>query len=140
MSVAIVGIGIHPFGRFEGVTGSTWAPHAVRQALARRRHRVARRAVRVGGSLAAMLPGATSRSDADQLVNQLGLTGLQFTNVHNGCATAGSTLAIGAARSSSRAQYDLGVCVGFDKHPRGHFNADAGAARACRTGTASSAS
>ena len=54
-------------------------------------------------------------------MSQLGLTGIQFTNVHNGCATAGSTLAMGTAMIESGA-YDVGVCVGYDRHPRGHFN------------------
>ena len=33
MDVAIVGIGIHPFGRHEGVSGRQQGAHAVRQAL-----------------------------------------------------------------------------------------------------------
>ena len=42
------------------------------------------------------------------------LTGLQFINVANGCATGGSALisAYGAIRSG---QYDLGLVVGFDQ-------------------------
>ncbi len=47
MSVAIVGIGIHPFGRFEGVTGLDLGAYAVRQARRRCGHHVAGRAVRV---------------------------------------------------------------------------------------------
>ena len=43
--------------------------------------------------------------------------------MHNGCATAGSSLAMAAAVIESGA-HDLGVAVGYDKHPRGHFNAD----------------
>ena len=31
--VAIVGVGIHPFGRFEGKTGLDLGAHAVRQAV-----------------------------------------------------------------------------------------------------------
>ena len=39
----------------------------------------------------------------------------------NGCATGGSSLhaAYSAIKSG---EYDLGVVVGFDKHPRGAFN------------------
>jgi acetyl-CoA acetyltransferase len=33
VNVAIVGVGIHPFGRFEGVTGLDLGAHAVRQAV-----------------------------------------------------------------------------------------------------------
>jgi acetyl-CoA C-acetyltransferase len=122
VSVAIAGIGIHPFGRFEGATGLDLGAHAVRQALGDAGITWPDVQFAFGGSLAGSLPGSDESSQADALVSQLGLTGLQFTNVHNGCATAGSTLAMGVALIESGA-YDLGVCVGFDKHPRGHFNA-----------------
>ena len=122
MSVAIVGIGIHPFGRFEGATGLDLGAFAIRQALADAGIAWTDAQFAFGGSLAGSLPGSEESSQADALVSQLGLTGIQFTNVHNGCATAGSTLAMGVALIESGA-YDLGVCVGFDKHPRGHFNA-----------------
>ena len=46
-------------------------------------------------------------------------------NVANGCATAGSALSV-AAHTIGAGAFDLGLAVGFDKHPRGHFNADAG--------------
>jgi acetyl-CoA acetyltransferase len=122
MSVAIVGIGIHPFGRFEGSSGLDLGAFAVRQALADAGTGWTDAQFAFGGSLAGSLPGSDESSQADALVSQLGLTGIQFTNVHNGCATAGSTLAMGVALIESGA-YDVGVCVGFDKHPRGHFNA-----------------
>jgi acetyl-CoA acetyltransferase len=65
--------------------------------------------------------GSQDAGNADSLVNELGLTGLQFTNIWNGCATGGSSLhaAYSAIKSG---EYDLGVVVGFDKHPRGAFN------------------
>ncbi|MEM6775772.1 MAG: thiolase family protein, partial [Pseudomonadota bacterium] len=65
--------------------------------------------------------GSQDGGNADSLVNLLGLTGLQFTNIWNGCATGGSSL--NAAYSAIKAgQYDVGLVVGFDKHPRGAFN------------------
>ncbi len=45
--VAIVGIGMHPFGRTDGVSGRQQAVHAARLALGRRRHRVGPGPVRV---------------------------------------------------------------------------------------------
>ena len=122
MSVAIIGIGIHPFGRFEGATGLDLGASAIRQALADAGLAWTDVQFAFGGSLAGSLPGSEESSQADALVSQLGLTGIQFTNVHNGCATAGSTLAMGVALIESGA-YDVGVCVGFDKHERGHFAA-----------------
>jgi acetyl-CoA acetyltransferase len=121
--VAIVGVGMHPFGRFEGMRGLDLGAYAVRQALMDAGITWPDIEFAFGGSLAGSLAGSEESSQADAMVSDLGLTGLQFTNVHNGCATAGSTLAMSAALIESGA-YDLGVCVGFDKHPRGHFNAN----------------
>ena len=123
MNVAIVGVGMHPFGRFEGMRGLDLGAYAVRQALMDAGVTWPDIEFAFGGSLAGSLAGSEESSQADAMVSDLGLTGLQFTNVHNGCATAGSTLAMGAALIESGA-YDVGVCVGFDKHPRGHFNAN----------------
>ena len=121
MNVAIVGVGIHPFGRFEGVTGLDLGAYAARRALQDAGIEWRDVQFAFGGSLAGLLPGSDESVQADQLVNLLGLTGIPFTNVHNGCATAGSMLAMGAALIES-GQYELGVCVGFDRHARGHFN------------------
>ena len=65
-----------------------------------------------GGSMAA---GA-----ADTMVSQLGLTGLLFINVANGCATGGSAL-FSAYNTIKSGVFDLGIAIGFDKHERGAF-------------------
>tara|TARA_R100001244_G_scaffold86820_1_gene66300 strand:+ start:69896 stop:70975 length:1080 start_codon:yes stop_codon:yes gene_type:complete len=67
--------------------------------------------------------GSAASGNADNMVSQLGLTGIQFINVSNGCATGGSALnaAVSAIKSG---EYEMGMAVGFDKHPRGAFNAD----------------
>ena len=113
--VAIVGIGIHPFGRTEGVSGMDQGAFAARQAL--KDAGVDWRDVQFayGGSEAA--------GNADTIVAKLGLTGIPFMNVKNGCATGGSAL-IAAANTIEAGQYDLGLVLGFDKHPRGAFDPD----------------
>ncbi len=121
--VAIVGIGIHPFGRHDGVSGMAMGAHATRAALADAGVQWTDLQFAYGGSLASMLPGNEGSGTADTLVNELGLTGLQFINVANGCATAGSALAA-SVQAIASGQFDLGLAVGFDKHPRGMFNAD----------------
>jgi acetyl-CoA C-acetyltransferase len=121
--VAIIGIGIHPFGRHDGVSGSAMGAFATRAALADAGVEWKDLQFAYGGSLASMLPGNEGSGTADTLVNELGLTGLQFINVMNGCATAGSALAA-SVQAVSSGQFDLGLAVGFDKHPRGMFNAD----------------
>jgi acetyl-CoA acetyltransferase len=60
---------------------------------------------------------------ADAVLPRLGLTGLQAINVANGCATGGSAL-LGAYWAIKSGEFDVGVAFGFDKHPRGAFNAD----------------
>ena len=66
---------------------------------------------------------ARTRGNADTLVGDLGLTGLPFVNVANGCATGGSALIMSDTTIRSGA-YEFGIAIGFDKHPRGAFNAD----------------
>jgi acetyl-CoA acetyltransferase len=111
--VHIVGIGIHPFGRTEGRSGLDQGEFAIRAALADAGLEWPQMQFAYGGSDAA--------GKADTLVAQLGETTLPFVNVLNGCATGGAALfgGCGAIRSGDA---DLGVVVGFDKHPRGAFD------------------
>ncbi|XHR99197.1 acetyl-CoA acetyltransferase [Sphingomonas sp. DBB INV C78] len=112
--VFIVGAGIHPFGRTDGRSGLQQGAFAVRQALSD-----------VGldwSDVQFGYGGSDASGNADTIVNELGLTGLQFINVKNGCATGGSAL-FGAFSGIASGQFDLGVAIGFDKHPRGAFNA-----------------
>ena len=67
--------------------------------------------------------GSSAAGNADAALPRLGLTGVQFINVANGCATGGSSLLSGYWAIKS-GEFDLGVVIGFDKHPRGAFNAD----------------
>ncbi|WP_420752287.1 thiolase family protein [Rhodococcus sp. O3] len=113
MKVAIVGIGIHRFGRTEGVSGLEQGAYAARQAMADAGVEFKDIQFAYGGS--------DSAGNADTLVSTLGLTGLPFVNVSNGCATGGSALTSAVSRIRS-GESDLGLVVGFDKHPRGAFN------------------
>ena len=112
IDVAIVGIGMHEFGRTEGVSGMDQGVIAVRRALADAGASWDDMQFAFGGSMAA---GA-----ADTMVSLLGLTGLQFINVMNGCATGGSAL-FSAYNTIRSGVFDLGIAIGFDKHERGAF-------------------
>ena len=112
--VYIIGAGIHPFGRTEGKSGREQGVHAVREAMTDAGLEWPDIECAYGGSAAA--------GSADIMVNELGLTSLPFTNVANGCATGGSALA-SAQMAISSGMYDLALATGFDKHPRGSFNA-----------------
>jgi len=111
--VLIIGAGIHPFGRTDGVSGMQQGVFAVRQALADAGIAWPDIEIAFGGSSAA--------GNADTMVSELGLTGVPFINVANGCATGGSAL-FGAYSAILAGQADLALAVGFDKHPRGSFD------------------
>ena len=113
--VYIIGAGIHPFGRTPERSGRDQGAFAVREALAD--------ANLEWSDIDCAFGGSQASGNADILVNDLGLTGLQFTNVRNGCATGGSALSSARAAIAS-GDHEIAVAVGFDKHPRGAFNAD----------------
>ena len=115
MDVAIVGIGIHPFGRTPERSGLQQGAHAARLALSD--------AGIEWKDIQFAFGGSASAGTADSLVNELGLTGIPFMNVANGCATGGSSL-ISAYNAIKSGEHDLGLVSGFDKHDRGAFNAD----------------
>lgn len=112
--VCIIGVGIHKFGRTDGMSGLDQGVVAVRAALADAGLEWPDVQFAYGGSDAAGNP--------DTMVERLGLTGVQFINVRNGCAAGGSALA-SAQMAIKSGEYDIGLAVGFDKHPRGAFNA-----------------
>lgn len=111
--VAIIGIGLHPFGRHDTLSGRAQGAIALRKAL---------KDAGIGwDAIGAAYGGSHDAGNADALCNDLGLTGLPFVNVANGCATGGSALASAVAAIRSGAT-EFAVAVGFDKHPRGAFN------------------
>ncbi|WP_313803672.1 thiolase family protein [Sphingobium sp.] len=111
--VFIVGAGIHRFGRTPGLSGLQQGVYAVRQAL--------ERTGLTWPDVGFAFGGSDSAGNADTMVSELGLTGLPFVNVANGCATGGSAL-FGAYSTIKSGEFDLGIAVGFDKHPRGSFS------------------
>jgi acetyl-CoA C-acetyltransferase len=110
--VAIVGIGIHPFGRHE-LSGMEQGVVAARSAMADAGIEWSDVQYAFGGSHAA--------GNADTMVSRLGLTGVPFINVSNGCATGGSAL-ISAYNAIKAGAADVVMAIGFDKHPRGAFD------------------
>ena len=111
--VFIVGAGIHSFGRTPGLSGLQQGVVAVRQALDR--------AGLAWPDIQFAFGGSDAAGNADTMVAELGLTGIPFINVANGCATGGSAM-FGAYSTIKSGEFDLGLAVGFDKHPRGSFS------------------
>jgi acetyl-CoA acetyltransferase len=110
--VAIVGIGIHPFGRHD-LSGMEQGVVAARAAMAD--------AGISWGDVQYAFGGSHAAGNADTMVSKLGLTGVPFINVSNGCATGGSAL-ISAYNAIKAGAADVVMAIGFDKHPRGAFD------------------
>ncbi len=123
--VAIVGIGMHPFGRHHGYSSLDMGVYAARQAVRDAGITWDDLQFAFGGSMSQASGGGQGQASPDTMVGRLGLTGLPFVNVMNGCATAGSALAM-AVRTIQSGAHDLGLVVGMDKHPRGAFDPDPG--------------
>jgi acetyl-CoA C-acetyltransferase len=113
--VAIIGVGLHPFGRFEGKSAMEMGADAISAALGDAGVEWKDIQFGVGGSWTVANP--------DAIVSLVGLTGIPFTDVFNACATAASAAKV-CADSIRLGDYDIGIAVGMDKHPRGAFTED----------------
>ena len=110
----IIGLGVHPFGR-HSLSGADQGVVAINEALKDAGLQWTDIQFAYGGSMQAGHP--------DTIIPKLGpLTGIHFANAVNGCATGGSALS-SATFAIKSGDYDLGLVVGFDKHPRGAFAA-----------------
>lgn len=111
--VAIIGVGMVPFGRHApSYSGLAMGADAARRALSDAGVAWADVGYAVGGSKESGKP--------DSMVSSLGLTGVPFVSVRNGCSTGGVALAT-AANAIRAGETDIALAVGFDKHPRGAF-------------------
>ena len=111
--VGIIGVGIHPFGRHPGTTGLEMAVSASRSAL--------KDCGLSWGEIDFAAGGSDAAGNADTSVSALGLTGVPFINVRNGCATGGSALTTAHAMLRAGAA-QTALVMGFDKHPPGAFD------------------
>ena len=113
--VAIIGVGLHPFGRFEGKSAMEMGVDAIFAAVADAGVEWKDIQFATGGSWTVANP--------DAIVGMVGLSGIPFTNVFNACATAASA-AKACADGIRLGDYDIGIAIGLDKHPRGAFTED----------------
>jgi acetyl-CoA acetyltransferase len=113
--VAIIGVGIHPFGRFEGKSALAMGVDAIFAAV--------QDAGIEWKDVGAAAGGSWTVANPDAIVGMVGLSGIPFTNVFNACATAASA-AKTCADGIRLGDYDIGIAVGLDKHPKGAFTED----------------
>ncbi|GAA3714657.1 MULTISPECIES: thiolase family protein [Gordonia] len=109
--VAIIGVGLHPFGRFDK-TAMQMGAEAIQLALGDAG--VEWKDIQFG------FGGSYEISNPDAVTRLVGLTGITFTNVFNACATSASAIQQ-TADTIRLGTYDIGIAVGMDKHPRGAF-------------------
>jgi acetyl-CoA C-acetyltransferase len=113
--VAIIGVGLHPFGRFGAKSAMEMGADAIGAALADAGMEWRDIQFGVGGSYEV--------SNPDAVTKLVGLTGIPFIDVFNACATAASATQA-CADTIRLGRYDIGIAVGMDKHPRGAFTDD----------------
>jgi acetyl-CoA C-acetyltransferase len=113
--VAIIGVGLHPFGRFGDKTAFEMGADAVDLALGD--------AGIEWRDVNCAFGGSWEVAQTDPLTGLLGLTGIPFINVFNACATGAATIQQ-AANAIVAGNADIAVAVGVDKHARGSFKVD----------------
>ncbi len=108
--VEIAGVGIHPFGRFEGVSVTQMGVHAVREAL------------RDAGdpTFGAAFCGTAYSGVAagHKVLGALARTGIPIVDVEAGCASGAAALQL-AAGAIRAGQYDCALVFGIEKMPKG---------------------
>jgi len=113
--VAIIGVGLHPFGRFGDKPALDMGADAARAACAD--------AGIQWNDVQFAFAGSAELDTPDVVVNRLGLTGIPFMGVYNGCATAATALQL-AADVIRSGQHEIGIAMGMDKHDPGALTAD----------------
>ncbi len=110
--VAVTGVGLHPFGRFDGVSTTDMGVTAVRAALAEA-------GVGKGGFEAAFCGTAYGGvATGHRVLSRLGMTGMPIVDVEAGCASGGAALMLAAAAIRA-GQYDTVLVFGTEKMPKG---------------------
>ena len=113
--VAIVGVGIHPFGRFDGKTYQQIGQEAVKLAL--KDANVKWKDIQAAYLSSQFLPSTA----ASRVLKSLGETGISLVDVEAACASGGVSLqtAMMAVQSGT---CDLAMAVGVEKMPRGFMD------------------
>jgi acetyl-CoA acetyltransferase len=110
MNVQIAGVGIHPFGRFEGVTNTDMGVHAVRAALTEAGNPTFDAAF-CGTAYGGVASG-------HKVLGALARTGMPIVDVEAGCASGGAALQL-AAGAIRAGQYECVLVFGVEKMPKG---------------------
>jgi acetyl-CoA acetyltransferase len=111
-SVVVAGVGMHPFGRFDGISTTDMGVVAVRSALKEA-------GVGKGGFQAAFCGTAYGGvATGHKVLSRLGMTGMPIVDIEAGCASGGAALMLAAAAIRA-GQYDTVLVFGTEKMPKG---------------------
>jgi acetyl-CoA C-acetyltransferase len=113
--IAIIGVGLHPFGRYESRSALEMGAVAISRAL--------RDAGVPWSDVGSLYAGSLEVANPEAVTGLVGMTGIPARATLSGCATGNSLLTL-AARDVELGEADIAVGVGLDKHPRGAFGAD----------------
>ena len=110
--VVVAGVGLHPFGRFEGLSNTDMGVVAVRAALNEA-------GVGRGGFQAAFCGTAYGGvASGHKVLGRLGMTGMPIIDIEAGCASGSAALML-AASAIRAGQYDTVLVFGVEKMPKG---------------------
>jgi len=110
MRVVVAGVGIHPFGRFDGLTNTDMGVHAVRAALTEAGE------PRIDAAFCGTAYGGVA--SGHKVLGALARTGIPIVDIEAGCASGGAALQL-AAGAIRAGQYDCALVFGVEKMPKG---------------------
>lgn len=113
--IAIIGVGIHPFGRYPDRSALEMGAVAI--------HRALKDAGVPWNRIGSLFAGSLEVANPEAITGLAGMTGIPARATLSGCATGNSLLTL-AAREVLLGQAEIAVGVGLDKHPRGSFGAE----------------
>jgi len=118
--VAIIGAGLHPWGKFSEKTFVDLAVEAVRQAL--KDGDITWKEIETICSGIFIYGGQAGHLSGQYLASVFGETGIPIVNVYNACATGSSALRI-AYMSIASGETDTALVLGVDMSPDGFLTA-----------------
>lgn len=118
--VAIIGIGIHPWGKFDDKTFINLGVYAVDQAL--KDASIGWTEIETISSSILIYGGSAGHISGQYIAGVFGETGIPISNQWNACATGSSTLRT-AHLAIASGQVDTALAIGVDMSPKGFLTA-----------------
>ncbi|MFC1845967.1 transporter [Chloroflexota bacterium] len=117
--VAVLGVGMHPFGKYPDKSLIGLGTHAVREAL-KDASLEWKDIQAVAGGNSDIWGGVVGRHPGQYLAKAMGFTGIPIVNTGGACATGGVCIST-IANMVATGAIDIGMAVGMDIAPKGFF-------------------